>query len=206
MTPELKSRLATPQSGAEDSAETGPSTQKTDIFETLAHPRRQYLIRAIDSESEEVEIGELAEQVAAWELGIEPDEVSSRERKRLYTSIQQHHLPRLDEGGIVEFDPDRGVVNTTTEFEDVEMYLEIVHGNELPWSEVYVGLSSVFIALTAVVYVGIWPFSVVPPVIWLAVAVITMAAAASCHYFQVLKWNLGTESLTHESESSGDST
>lgn len=36
-----------------------------------------------------------------------------KERKSVYVSLRQHHLPLLDENEIVEFDPDSGVVRST---------------------------------------------------------------------------------------------
>jgi hypothetical protein len=164
---------------------------KNDIFDLLSHYRRRLLVHALKSSPSHTEIGELAEQIAAWELGIDREELSSKERKRLYTSIQQQHLPRMAEAGFVEFDPDRGTVKPTAALDEADIYLEMVIGREIPWSEFYIGLSGVFAGLTVVVWLEIWPFHLVPTELWLAVVVLTVGLSAACHRMQNRIMKLG---------------
>jgi hypothetical protein len=113
----------------------------------------------LKNESETAELGTLAEQIAAWENDTEPAQVTSTQRKRVYTALQQQHLPVMDDRGIVEFDDDRGLIEPTPALEDMEVYIDVVQGNDIPWSEFYLGLSAVFGLLTAAVWLNVWPFT-----------------------------------------------
>lgn len=120
-----------------------------------------------------MELGDVAEQVAAWEYDVNVDQVSYEERKRVYTALQQSHLPMMDDAGIVTFDKNRGVVQPSTSLDDIEVYMEVVQGNEIPWTFYYLGLSGIAISLMFAGGVGAWPFVLVSDLA-LGIAVTTM--------------------------------
>jgi|AntRauMinimDraft_4_1070384.scaffolds.fasta_scaffold00431_2 hypothetical protein len=82
--------------GTEESAETGA------VFEVLANRRRRLAVRVLEDASGPLGIGPLATRVAAREHGIDPSEVTHRQRKSAYTALHQNHLPMLADVGIVE--------------------------------------------------------------------------------------------------------
>lgn len=84
-----------------------------DVFHILQTKRRRDVLRFLRDASEPVRMRDLAEQVAAWEQNTTVERLSSSERQRVYISLYQSHLPKLDEGGIVEYDKDRGIVERT---------------------------------------------------------------------------------------------
>ena len=84
-----------------------------DVFHILQTKRRRDVLRFLRDASEPVRMRDLAEQVAAWEQETTIDRLSSSERQRVYISLYQSHLPKLDERGIVEYDKDRGIVERT---------------------------------------------------------------------------------------------
>lgn len=138
------------------------STQlpKDDLYEVMANRRRRYTVHALEGTEEPMEIGDIAETVAAWENDVDPDRVSYDERKRVYTALQQSHLPKMDDDGIVSFDRNRGTVEMTELAEELRVYLEVVQGSEIPWSEYYLGLSAVCVALVVAAYLGVLPGAV----------------------------------------------
>ncbi|MFW6000274.1 MAG: DUF7344 domain-containing protein, partial [Halorubrum sp.] len=149
--------------GVEPAAE----ISEDDLFDVLANQRRRFAVHLLKRESDDaVKIGEMAEQIAAWENGIDPAEISSSERKRVYTALQQSHLPKMDDAGVVEFNKARGVVEPTPALTDVDVYLDVVEGREIPWSEYYLGLSGVAAALVGAVWLGAWPFTLLPEMAW----------------------------------------
>jgi hypothetical protein len=97
-------------------------------------------------------IRDLAEQIAAWENDISPVEVTYKQRKRVYTSLYQSHLPRLHRYGFIEYDADRGTIELTPQAEELDIYLEIVPPGYLSWSDVYLGASIVVAALVVALY------------------------------------------------------
>ena len=151
-----------------------------ELFEVLSNQRRRFAVYAVAKE-DEMELGTLAERIAAWENEQPVESVSSQERKRVYTALQQSHLPKLAEAGLIDYDDRAGVIRPRPEIEEYDIYMEIVGGREIPWSEYYLGLAGVAAALTAAVWVGAWPFSTLPDVAWLTAVTVAFAVSATAH-------------------------
>ncbi|SMO85008.1 DUF7344 domain-containing protein [Halorubrum cibi] len=167
----------------------GPSDVGVDIsddelFDVLANQRRRFAVHLLKREEETMKIGEMAEQIAAWENGVETVEITGNERKRVYTALQQSHLPKMDRAGVVDFNKNRGVVEPTDALQNIDLYMDVVEGKEIPWSEYYIGLSGVSLALVAAVWIGAWPFSLLPNLAWtLAIVVAFMFSAVTHKYY-----------------------
>lgn len=156
---------------------------KDDTYEVLANRRRRYTVHALEANGGPMELGTIAERVAAWENGIDEMEVSYDERKRVYTALQQSHLPMMERKGVVEYDKPRGVVEPTPSLEDVDVYMEIIQGRDIPWSQYYVGLSVVSAALLAVVALNVWPFAVLPEMAWAVFIVVAFLVSGMAHWY-----------------------
>jgi predicted transcriptional regulator len=174
-------RSRSPPETAEDGEETELS--EDDLFEILSNSRRRYALHALSSDADEWQLGNLAEQVAAWENGTEVAEVTRAERKSVYTALQQLHLPKMDEMGFVEYDKDRGTVRPTAVKDDVDIYLDVVRGDDIPWNEYYLGLSAVMAGLVVVAWLDIFPFSEVGDIVWAGVVVVAFSVSALAHYY-----------------------
>ena len=171
-----------------------PATEisEDDLFDVLANQRRRFAVHLLKHEPDDaVEIGEMAEQIAAWENGIDTAEISSSERKRVYTALQQSHLPKMDDAGVVEFNKARGVVEPTPALTDVDVYLDVVEGREIPWSEYYLGLSGVAAALVGAVWLGAWPFTLLPEMAWTLAIVVAFAFSALAHKYYTAEMEVG---------------
>ena len=165
---------------------TGPTTDisEDDLYEVLANRRRRFAVHLLKRESEDsVEIGEMAERIAAWENEVEVAEITGSDRKRVYTALQQSHLPKVDDAGVVKFDKDRGTVEPTPALEGVDLYMDVVEGRDIPWSEYYLGLSGIAVALTAAVWAGAWPFTLLPDTAWTLAIAVAFAFSAATHYY-----------------------
>ena len=173
-------------------AEPAAEISEDDLFDVLANQRRRFAVHLLKHEPDDaVEIGEMAEQIAAWENGIDTAEISSSERKRVYTALQQSHLPKMDDAGVVEFNKARGVVEPTPALTDVDVYLDVVEGREIPWSEYYLGLSGVAAALVAAVWAGAWPFTLLPEMAWTLAIVVAFAFSALAHKYYTAEMEVG---------------
>lgn len=162
-----------------------------ELFELLANQRRRHIMHTLMREGETVDIGELSQRIAAWEDGLEFEEVSSTDRKRVYTALQQSHLPKLDKAGVVEFDRDRGVVEPTSTLEDVEIYMDVVRGREIPWSDYYLGLTAVATLLLGATTAGLPPFAGLPPYAWGVFVVVAFGVSALAHRYYARRSRLG---------------
>ena len=122
------------------------------VFDILSSPRRRYVLYYLRTEDRPVLLTDLAEEVAAWENDTEPSDITEQERKRVYVSLYQTHIPRLAEAGLIEYNKDSGQIALAEQAAEVDRYLESSE-QTYPWQQIYLGLaiaSAVLLALTAV--------------------------------------------------------
>ena len=81
-----------------------------EIYHLLQNRRRRAVLNYLRTNDTEATIDELAEYIAAAENGISTKNLSSQQRKRVYVSLYQIHLPMMDDAGVVNYDSDRGTV------------------------------------------------------------------------------------------------
>jgi hypothetical protein len=93
------------------------------IFTILQNHRRRLILEYLRDHDSTTQ-GDLARHVAAVENDIPESAVTSTQRKRVYVSLYQAHLPKLDEFGAVDFDRDRGTVERTPQTDDLLWYLD----------------------------------------------------------------------------------
>ncbi|WP_050047463.1 DUF7344 domain-containing protein [Halanaeroarchaeum sulfurireducens] len=167
----------------------GPS--EDDLFEVLSNRRRRYTVHALGQEAGAVELGAVAERVASWEYDVAESELSYDQRKRVYTALQQSHLPKMDDAGIVAFDKQRGMIEPEPALEEVDVYMDIVQGREIPWSQYYLGLSGVGAALVAAVWMSAWPLTLVPTMGWMTAIVAAFTVSAAIHTYYAKASRIG---------------
>ncbi|MFW5918568.1 MAG: DUF7344 domain-containing protein [archaeon] len=94
-----------------------------EVFDLLSSPRRRYVIHYLRQAGEPVELGHLADEVASWENETPVEDLTSQQRKRVYVSLYQTHVPKLEEFGILDYDADAGTVEITSRIDDIGRYL-----------------------------------------------------------------------------------
>jgi len=167
------------------------SLSRNEAFELLSNERRRYAIHYIKQSGGPVELGALSERVAAWENETSINEVSSDERKCVYTSLQQFHLPKMAEEEVIEFDDRQGTVALSARAEDLDVYLEVVDGWDIPWSEYYLGLAAVNLALVVSSVSSIYPISMLSSASWAVFAAVTFLVSALLHTYFSTEMRLG---------------
>jgi hypothetical protein len=165
---------------------------KGEIFDVLRNQRRRFVLQYLKYADGPVELGDLATQVAAWEYETTTDEVSSEQRKRVYTTLQQTHLEKMHDAGIVAYDADAGLISATDQTDDLNVYLEIVPGREFAWREYYLALGGVSCALVAVLYFEVFPFTAVADVVWAGVIAGVLTLSAVIHIYRERDMRLGS--------------
>ena len=169
----------------------GGSLSKGEIFEVLRNQRRRYVLQYLKQDDRPVELGDLAQQVAAWEYETTLDEVTPEQRKRVYTTLQQTHLPKMDQAGILTFDSDSGVVEVTDRTRDVVIYLEIVPGYEFAWRELYLSLGAISCALVAALWGNVYPLTTLSDLSWATIIAVTFTVTAAAHIYHERNMRLG---------------
>lgn len=188
--PELSPEAA---SGSENSLELSSDLSTEDIYEVLSNRRRRYAIHYLKQTDGPVDVSTLAEQVAAWENNKSVSELDSQERKRVYISLYQSHLPTLEKRGLVDYDDDRGIVELNDSIANAKVYLEVVGGDNVPWSYFYLGLSLVSGVLVALTYYEIGVLESVPAFAIGGVITLLFAVSAVFQTIQTGRMQLGDE-------------
>lgn len=158
-----------------------PDISQDTVYEMLANRRRRYTIHYLKQREETVTLGTLAEEVGALEHETTPDQLSSAERKTVYTALQQRHLPKMDDAGLVDFDKRAGAVAPTEPLTDLEIYTEVVGSREYPWSQYYLALSGITVALMVAVWAGAYPLVLLPDIAWGFFVAVAFTVSAVIH-------------------------
>ncbi|ERH13924.1 MAG: hypothetical protein J07HB67_00177 [halophilic archaeon J07HB67] len=175
------------------------------LFEILSNRRRRYAVYALgNEETDTVELGELARRIAAWETGKPPERVTSTERKRVYTALQQSHLPKLADAGLIDYDERASVIHSQPELEEYEVYMELVRGREISWSQYYLGLTGIATSFLLAAWTDVFPFSQLPDIAWMATIVAAFAASAMIHTYCASGLKLGADGTPPEVEIDDD--
>jgi hypothetical protein len=143
------------------SSESEQTISNEAAIEILRNQRRRFTLHYLKQVDEPVPVTELAERVGEWETGQAAEKLNKTEHKRVYTALQQFHLPKMAEYGFVEFDHDKGQVSLSTAAANTEFYVDPISGRDVPWSTYYLGLS----ILTVIGWLAVWstagPFAAV---------------------------------------------
>lgn len=136
---------------------TSPELPLDTLLEVAQNKRRRRILQYLPAEDGAVEIGELAEYLAALEYDCPDAGPTSTQRKRMYVGIYQGHLPKMDDLGIVVFDKERGRVEPGPNARQATRFVERVTGDDPPWPYIYLALASLAGGLFVVPFV--WPAS-----------------------------------------------
>ena len=163
--------------------------EKDELYDLLSNHRRRYVIHFCKRADEPISLSDLAEKVAAREQDKTVEELTSAERKRVYTSLQQTHLDRLAEAGMVDYDGDR--VELTEDAAELDVYLDVVPEGSIPWGVYYLGVSILAVVVLAGVWAGFVPTETVPELGWAAVILAVFLVSSVAQVIQNRRYRLG---------------
>jgi DNA-binding transcriptional ArsR family regulator len=108
----------------------GGSIDESEVFHILGNDRRREIISSIADRSEAVAVSELASEIAR---GEQSDADPTKDLyKSVYVSLQQTHLPKLSEDGIIRYDPDTNRVEPGPRLDEVTVY--VTDENGVSWT------------------------------------------------------------------------
>ena len=96
------------------------------IFELLVDRRRRYALHYLVGKVGAVELSDLAGQVALLEGDLSTDRF-----ERVCTGLFHVHIPRLEDAGIVRYDPARETVELTGAADKLEPYLTLAAADDV---------------------------------------------------------------------------
>jgi len=144
---------------------------KDELFQILSNSRRRYIIYYLSQGGNELSLKSLATKIAAVESDVSESDITSDERQRVYISLYQTHLPKLEEAGIVTYDEDERTVALTDDVLDSGFFWmdDAEDDRAIPWLRYYLALSVLSWVLVAGVWLSLPVFSVLG---WSGVAVV----------------------------------
>jgi len=90
------------------------------MFKLLSHHRRRIAVRYLATQAGTTSVSDVADQIALLE-----GEHTRDRYERICTSLVHTHLPMLADGGAIEYDRDRQVVELRDQATDMLPYLEL---------------------------------------------------------------------------------
>jgi hypothetical protein len=159
----------------------------------LSCERRRQVVHYLSQQQKVVSLYDLSKQLAAWENDVAVEAVSYDQRMCVYTALRQSHLPKLAAEGIIEYDPDAGTVVLTDAASQLDVYLDVVPHDEIPWSTYYLGLSAIAAALAACIHLGLSPFGLLSPLSYTYFLAFVLLVSALVHTHHERENRIGRE-------------
>ncbi len=157
-----------------------------DAFDILSNARRRYVLYYLREANGPVELGELANELAAWENETTTEELTQQQRKRVYVSLYQTHIQKLAEADIVEYDQDTSMVSLANGARDIGAYLSVGTDDtpQYRWQRLYLVLAAVSGLLYALVALDLSVFATFSE-FQIGIAIVgAFAGLAAIHYLQ----------------------
>lgn len=138
-----------------------------------------------------MKLTDLADEVAAWEYESPVEALDKQQRKRVYVSLYQTHVPKLAEAGLIEYDPDTGDIHPTGQIRGVDNYLPNDEEPEIRWELIYLLLAAISLALFAIATLGVGGLGVVLVIPVSLVILFLFGVTALIHYYYVSQQSKG---------------
>ncbi len=126
---------------------------KSDIFGVLQNDRRRCVLEILRKDGNQ-SVRSLSEEIARLESG-EADPKSTV-RKSIYVSLLQTHIPKMESLGVINYNREQDFVELLPAAQNFDVYMETVPKGDIPWSQFYVGLSTLAVVGSVTIYLGLF--------------------------------------------------
>ncbi|TQQ79329.1 hypothetical protein EGH24_11910 [Halonotius terrestris] len=170
------------------------------VFDILSNTRRRMVLYYLRRHGGPAAVQDIAEEIAALENDVDPEELSRQQQKRVYVSLYQTHLPKLETAGVIEYDEDDGRVSLTARAMDIDGYLTPTTTADYPWQLHYLVLAVAGGLLFSLSAVGVPVIAAIPTLVLGVGIMLAFAASAGVQYWRrrQRKQSLPAELLRHE--------
>lgn len=156
---------------------TDAELSRDEVFDILSNSRRRYMIYHLVRQGGDATLSELADQITAWENETTVERIGNDQRRRVYISLYQTHLPKLVDHDIVSYDEEEKTVALTDNVGDLIFYLRIEREEPTPWTAYHVAFCVVSVAFLLGVWGGLFPISLGAAAVVVAIAFVALTAA-----------------------------
>ena len=158
------------------------------VFDILSSARRRYAISILNRRDEPMQLTELAEEIAALEADTTVEDLTKQQRKRVYVSLYQTHVPKMEEVGIVSYDGDEGTVTLAGGVDAVDEYL--TESDETrPWYRYYLAVSLGAGGLLLLTVLDVAIFAALPDALVAGATILVFILLAAAQYATESSYN-----------------
>jgi hypothetical protein len=125
---------------------------QSDIFGILQNDRRRNVLQILRTQGSQ-SVRSLSEEIARLET--ETEEPKSSVRKSIYVSLLQTHIPKMESLEILNYDRANDTVELLPAARNLDIYMETVEKGDIPWSQFYIGLSTLAILGSVTIFSGL---------------------------------------------------
>lgn len=157
-----------------------------EIFEILSNHRRRMVLYYLRQHGNAAAVKELAEEIAAMENEVAVEDVTSEQRKRVYVSLYQTHLPMMAELNVIDYDKEAGSVRLAEHTQNIDRHLSSEPESTYPWTAHYAMLVFAGGLLMALAAIGA-PVLESIPILPLGMAVLVSVGVSGIVQYWTLK-------------------
>jgi hypothetical protein len=162
--------------------QTQPQLSKSDIFGILQNDRRRCVLELLHNQGNQ-SVRTLSEEIARFESGNE--EPKSSVRKSIYVSLLQTHIPKMESLGIITYNREQDTVELLPASREFDVYMETVKKGDIPWSQFYLGLSTLAVVGSLTIFAGMIQW--ISSLQWMLFTSIIFFASSAAHLRHVRK-------------------
>jgi hypothetical protein len=153
------------------------------MLEVLSNQRRRFVVHYLKQNGGQATVSELTDAVASWENNKPADRLTHQERKRVRNALRQFHLPKMADYGFIEYDSRRGIATLTETVSNTNFYVDSLTDSDIPWGVYYLGLSAVSVICLIGLWVGLYPFTLLSPLIFGVFFVTALLVSSLGHFY-----------------------
>lgn len=150
--------------------------EESEIFHILGNDRRRAIVQLLAARSDRIAVSEIATTIASRESETTPP--PNNLYKSVYVSLQQTHLPHLEEEAVIDYDTEAKTIGTGPRFDDVVSYVDGPDESDGSVLLVHLGLAVVGLALVAFASLGVPVVSRLDPALWCALVLVAIAGSS----------------------------
>lgn len=129
-----------------------PQLSQSDIFGILQNDRRRHVLQILRTQGSQ-SVRSLSEEIARLEA--ETEDPKSSVRKSIYVSLLQTHIPKMESLEIINYDREHDAVELLPAARNFDIYMETVKKGDIPWSQFYMGISTLAIFGSVTIFSGL---------------------------------------------------
>jgi DNA-binding transcriptional ArsR family regulator len=152
--------------------------EESEVFHILGNDRRRAIVQLLAEEDGQIDVSDVASEIAATESDTTP--VPNNLYKSVYVSLQQTHLPQLEEDAVIEYDSDSKTIQSGHHFEDVFRYVDGHTDDHSHVLQFHLGLCILGLVIIALAGLEVSVLSSIDPV--LSSVLVFLAVAATSLY------------------------